>query len=148
MGAYELILTEAPRNGRFRKGNIPHNKGKRWQDYMSKSAQRRAKRGWNNLIEHRKNGACAGWNRRAVVAVTEDGVFVGRFASGAEAGRLTGIQECNILACCGRKPRRVKIRGKEYYCIRKHAGKTIDGRRLRWFYEDDDSWTELIINNL
>jgi hypothetical protein len=97
---------------------------------MSKSAQRRAKRGWKNLDKYRKAGVCAGWNRRAVVAITEDGVFAGRFESGAEAARQAGTHPRNINLCCCYK--------------RKHAGKTVDGRRLRWFYETDDKWINLL----
>jgi hypothetical protein len=113
---------------------------------MPKASQKKCKKGWANVIKFRGPGNGGGLNKRAVVCITEDGVFVGRFESGAEAGRLTGLQGRNIRACCECKPRRVKIRGKERYYIRKHAGKTVDGRRLRWFYEDNDRWLELINN--
>ncbi|MDR1348281.1 MAG: hypothetical protein LBJ63_07670 [Prevotellaceae bacterium] len=135
MGAYELTLPETPpttnpRTGQFRKGHIPFNKGKRWSDYMSKSGRRRAKKGWKNVEIYRKKGACAGWNRQAVVAITEDGVFAGRFDSAVEAARQSEAERSNICNCCKYK--------------RKYAGKTIDGRRLRWFYETDDTWIDFL----
>lgn len=43
----ELYIPPEPKaynvkTGRFMKGHVPHNKGKKWSDYMSKKAQRRA----------------------------------------------------------------------------------------------------------
>lgn len=54
MSSYELTLSpERPtRNavtGRFMKGFVPANKGKKWDDFASKKAQRRMKKGWKNL---------------------------------------------------------------------------------------------------
>jgi hypothetical protein len=134
MGAYELTFndqpTRCPRTGRFRKGHIPANKGKCWSDYMSKRSQRRSSKGWVNLKLHHAT-PCGGHNKRAVVCITDDGVFVGRFESGYEAALKSGAQQRNINLCCHYK--------------RKHAGKTVDGRRLKWFFETDDAWLENII---
>jgi hypothetical protein len=133
---YELKITERPqrnrRTGRFMKGSVPANKGKRWDDYMPKQSQKRSKRGWKNLRKYGKKGAGAGWNKRAVVAITADGTFVGRFESGAEAAHCSGAHQRNINCCCRKQ--------------RKHAGKTADGRLLQWFYETDDTWIELVLN--
>jgi hypothetical protein len=130
MSAHELIFTERPPlqnkvTGCYMEGHVPFNKGRRWSEYMSKRSQRRCARGWTNIDKFR--------NKRAVVAITEDGVFVGRFESGMSAARASGAQPRNINSCCRK--------------MRRHAGKTIDGRRLRWFYEDDDSWINEIRNN-
>jgi hypothetical protein len=155
MGAYELTLgqqplTRDPRTGRFRKGHIPANKGKRWIDYMPKRSQRRAAKGWANVDKFRKAGANAGWNKRPVVCITEDGVFVGRFESAAEAARIAGTFSTLISKCCSRNlvvSRFFDKKRDKYYhhsYIRQTAGKTKDGRRLRWFYEDDDRWIEII----
>lgn len=38
-----------PANGQFLKGTEPFNKGKKWDEYMGKRAQRRAMKGWKNL---------------------------------------------------------------------------------------------------
>jgi hypothetical protein len=136
MGNYELYIPfERPMRdtrGRFRKGHAPFNKGKRWDEYLTKFEQRCCSRGWANLEKYRKGCACAGSNRRAVVAILDDGTFVGRFESAA-AARLAGTWARNINLCCQRQ--------------RKHAGKTADGRRLQWFYESDDEWPDLINNN-
>jgi hypothetical protein len=153
MGAYELILQERPTrspNGRFLKGNAPANKGKTWDEYMPKLSQKRAKKGWKNLYKYRNNGAAAGWNKRAVVAITEDGEFAGRFESMEEAARASGARQCNIGRCCSGKAVKIivfcKKNGKRYSAttVRRFAGKTADGRRLRWFYEDDDRWIEFL----
>jgi hypothetical protein len=138
MSAHELIFTERPTlqnkvTGHYMKGHIPFNKSRKWSEYMSKRSQRRCARGWANIDKFRNKGACAGWNKRAVVAITEDGVFVGRFESGMSAARASGAQPRNINLCCRK--------------MRRHAGKTIDGRRLRWFYENDDRWINEIRNN-
>ena len=39
-------------NGRFLKGHVPANKGKKWSDYMGKRAMKRAAKGWKNLDKH------------------------------------------------------------------------------------------------
>ena len=64
------------KTGRFLKGHVPANKGKKWSDYMGKRAQKRAAKGWKNLDLHRnKNGRpdTAGRCRKQVVAVMDDG---------------------------------------------------------------------------
>jgi hypothetical protein len=131
MGSYELTFPQLPllRNGitgRYMKRHVPFNKGKRWSEYMTKFAQRKAAKGWANLDKFRRNGACAGWNKRPVVAITNEGVFIGKFESAAEAARCFGTYPRNINLCCQKK--------------RKHAGKINNGRRLRWFYENDNEW--------
>jgi hypothetical protein len=154
MTAYELILHERPTRspkGQFLKGNVPANKGKKWDEYMPKSSQRRAKKGWKNLVKYSAKGAAAGRNKRAVVAITEDYIFVARFESIVAAARASGAQKRNIGLCCSGKAVETTVfckkNGKRYnaVCVRRFAGKTADGRRLRWFYEDDDRWVELII---
>lgn len=58
------LLIEQPRptrnkvTGRFLKGHVPHNKGKKWSEYMGKRAQKKSAKGWANLDRHRnKNGS-------------------------------------------------------------------------------------------
>ena len=69
--------TTNPTNGQYLKGHVPHNKGKRWNDYMGKRAQKKCSKGWKNLDEHRsENGKKhGGRNRKPIVAITDDGKF-------------------------------------------------------------------------
>ena len=92
--AMELYLPERPTvnriTGRFMKGHVPANKGKKWGEYMSKRSQRRSAKGWRNLDIHRnKNGRPdnAGRCRKQVVAVRDDGTFTvfGYVGSAAKA---------------------------------------------------------------
>ena len=90
-------------NGRFLKGNVPHNKGKKWADYMDMRKARRIKRiAVKNLVH---KGQCAGWNARPVVAI-DNGRLAGVFPSSEEAGRKSGITARNIRHCCDKKKSR------------------------------------------
>ena len=64
-------------NGQYLKGHEPANKGKEWDEWMSKKGQRRAAKGWKNLEDHRiANGQkYGGRNRKTVIALTDDGKF-------------------------------------------------------------------------
>ena len=115
-----IKLNRNPKTGKFLRGSVPHNKGKKMTDYMDESKAAKVKRiGLKNL---RSDYNVGGWNSREVVAIRN-----GRFAvfkSSEEAGRKLGIIARNIRQCCDKK--------------RKHAG------GLRFFWEDDNSWTSLI----
>ena len=107
-------------NGRFLKGHIPHNRGKKIEEYMSNANIRKVKRiGMKNLKGRSDIG---GWNARKVVAVREDGKpFV--FTSATKAAEVTHLIRRNITRCCQGKA--------------KHCG------RFRWFYWEDDEWIRI-----
>lgn len=108
-------------NGRFLKGHTPHNKGKKWADYMDMRKAKRIKRiGVKNLV---RNYRISGWNAKPVVAIKDD-ELVGIYPSASEAGRKAGICGRNIISCCSGK--------------RKHAG------GYQWFWENDNTWCNLI----
>lgn len=115
-------ITVNPLNGRFLKGHVPHNKGKRWEDYMDMRKARRIKK---NLKEGRKKGQglVAGWNAKPIVAI-KNGRLAGVFKSSNDAERKTKICARNIRSVCSGK--------------RKRAG------GYEWYYEDDNKWCELI----
>ena len=93
-------------NGQFLKGSTPHNKGKRWSEWMDMRKAKRVKRiGMRNLHGRSDIG---GWNAQPVFAIDKDGNTVGWFASSYDAERKTGICARNIRAV---------LEGK-----RKHAG--------------------------
>lgn len=124
--SYELYIprtiTVNPINGQFLKGHVPHNKGKRWEDYMDMRKARRIKK--NLEIGQRKgNPSLGGWNARAIVAI-KDGRLCGVFSSSNDAERKTKICARNIRSVCSGK--------------RKRAG------GYEWYYENDNRWIELI----
>lgn len=114
-------LTRNAVNGRFMKGHVPFNKGKKWSDYMDMRKAKRVKRiGMKNL---KRGYVIAGWNAKPVVAIL-DGKIAGIYPSSNEAGRKTEVCSRNIRRCCDGK------------CH--HAG------GFRWFWEDDNTWFDLI----
>jgi hypothetical protein len=110
-----------PKNGRFLKGNVPHNKGKKWTDYMDMRKARKVKRiGMMNL---RGRSDIGGWNKRQVIGIKNGQFFV--FESATKAAKILEIERRNISHCC---------KGK-----RKHCG------GFRWFFEKDyHLWKNLI----
>lgn len=108
--------------GRFLKGHTPHNKGKKWSDYLDKRKWKKIKRiGLKNLKPSANTSA--GWNARRVVAV-KDEKLICVYPSMREAEHRTGIHQKKIKRCCiGKK-------------------KDIDG--YQWFFEDDHRWCDLI----
>lgn len=112
-----------PINGRFLKGHVPHNKGKKWSEWMDGRKQKKVRRILKKNIHGRHN--IGGWNKRAVIMLDNEGNHA-YFESSAAAGRATGITARNIRYVCDKK--------------RKHAG------GYRWFWFDDNDWTEYINN--
>ena len=109
-------------NGRFLKGHIPHNKGKKWSEWMDGRKTKKVLRiGMQNLKGRSDIG---GWNARKVVAILESDGRWWVFSSAAKAGRITGLQSRNIIRCCQGK------------C--KHCG------RYRWFYWNEDGWVKIV----
>ena len=113
-------------NGRFLPGHVPHNKGKKWEEYMDMRKAKRVKQiGMKNLVP---NMLLGGWNARAVVAIDDDNRLAGIYPSSEEASRKSGIIARNIRLCCDKK--------------RKHAG------GYRWFWEDDNEWCDVVNGNV
>ena len=95
-----------PINGQFLKGHVPHNKGKKWSDYMDMRKAKRILRIAKKNLKPRMD--IGGWNKRAVIALDENGKLLGWFSSSKEAECKTGICSRNINSVCNGK--------------RKHAG--------------------------
>src|SRR5574344_2611 len=84
MENYELYIsnTPLPRNpitGRFNKGSKPHNKGKKWSEYMSKRGQKKALK--NLKVGRETKHINGGGHNRKTVVVFENDVQVKSFAS-------------------------------------------------------------------
>ena len=95
-----------PTNGQFLKGHVPHNKGKKWADYMDMRKAKRIIRIAKQNLKH--NMSIGGWNKKAIIAVDDEGNVVGWFSSANDAEKKTGICSRNINSVCNGK--------------RKHAG--------------------------
>ena len=127
--------------GRFMKGHVPANKGKKWSDYMGKRAQKRSAKGWKNLDLHRnKNGRpdTARRCRKQVVAVMDDGTWRVFSYRGAAACWIGGNSE-NLGRCCRCNAARKVLRN----------GKVNDDHRykgVRWYFEKDSAlWMRKIM---
>lgn len=108
-----------PLNGRFNKGHIPHNTGKKWKDYMDKKTIRKLKK---QLRENAKYLVPPDTSRK-VVGI-KDGKLYGIFKSATLAANHLGVNLSNIVHCC--------------------AGRQKTCRGYQWFYEEDDKWLNLI----
>ena len=74
-----------PTTGRFNKGLTPHNKGKKASEYMTPEGLAKSLRiGRKNLKPNKNLG---GHNKKAVIAITDEGRVVGWFESAEDAGR-------------------------------------------------------------
>lgn len=129
-----------PRNGRFMKGHEPHNKGKKWEEYLPKKSQRRMKKGWKNLDKYRNcNGRpdTAGRSRKMVVAVRNNGKYHIFDFVGAAAEWLGGRRE-NIGRCC---------RNNQERHVNQKTGKVNTDHQykgIRWYFASDPVWQEKI----
>jgi len=132
-------------NGRFTKGHVPANKGKKWSDYMGKRAQKRAAKGWKNLDLHRnKNGRpdTAGRCRKKVVAVLDDGSWL-VFSYLTPAAEWIGGSRENVGRCCRQnnsKRELCKPNGKP-------SGRVNTDHRylgVRFYFESDNTWLKKI----
>lgn len=136
--------------GRFLKGHIPHNKGKRWSDYMGKRKQKRCAKGWKNLDLHRnKNGRpdTAGRCRKPVVAVMDNGSWVVFDYLGAAAEWLGGGNRENIGRCCRSNESKKVCKHDWRQGQPKGASRVNTDHRymgIRWYFESDNIWTTKI----
>lgn len=91
--------------GTFRRGHVPQNKGKQWDEWMAPEAQERVRA---QLRKTRKNGnpnwvkGCAAHNAVEVV-VFKDGKKVGIYKSATFAARELGLTDRNVRSCLAGK---------------------------------------------
>lgn len=134
--------------GRFMKGHVPANKGKRWSEYMPKRSQRRSARGWKNLDKHRptKRPDTAGRSRKLVVAVMDDGTWLIFPYLGPAAEWVGGNRE-NVGRCCRANLSR-RVLSRDWRPGHKKGAPRIntDHRYLgvRFYFEEDKTWLRKI----
>lgn len=139
--SYELYIPPIRRgnnvtNGRFIKGHVPANKGRKWGEYMSKRAQRRASKGWANLDKFRpkKRPDNCSRCRVQIVAVKDDGTWCVLPYIGAAGEWIGGCRE-NVRRCCqSNRERHVNKKTGKVNTDHKYLG-------VRFYYESDNIWT-------
>ena len=107
-------------NGRFLKGHIPHNKGKKWFEWLDERKQSRIRRIGLKNLKGKVRMDLGGWNAKKIVALRESDGKWWVFASATQAAQTTGLNRRNITRCCQGK------------C--KHCGE------FRWFYWESNEW--------
>lgn len=109
-------------NGKFLKGMTPHNKGKKWSDYIDMRKARKMKKGL--LLGRVGNPKINDYCKIPVVGI-KDGEFIGIFESSEDAARKLKICGRNIRSCYDGK--------------RNHCG------GIQWFKESDYAqWSILL----
>lgn len=84
-------------NGQFVKGHTPHNKGKKWSEYMDGRKARKIKR---ILLSYRQvNHNIGGWNKKQIVGISIDGKAC-VFESSKDVERKLGLTARNVRHCC------------------------------------------------
>ena len=133
--------------GRFLKGHVPANKGKKWSDYMGKRAMKRAAKGWANVLSHRPKSRpdTAGRCRKQVIAVMDDGRWF-HFAYIGDAAKWVGGSRENVGRCCRCNQSRKRLKkpwghpSDKVNTDHKYMG-------IRFYFESDNVWTTKINND-
>lgn len=130
--------------GCFLPGHVPHNKGRKLGDYMTKRAQRRSAKGWKNVVLHRSKTRPdnAGRSPKQIIAVEDDGTWHVFSYIGAAAVWLGGRRE-NIRRCCAENLSRKQLKTSHG----KVTGRVNTDHKYmgcRFYYESDNIWTKKI----
>ena len=139
------------KTGRFMKGHVPANKGKKWDEYMSRRSQRNCRKGWKNLDLYRStNNPNAGRKKRKVVAVLDNGSFR-VFPYLKPAAEWIGGSRSNIGRCCFQNESMKMLYepwGKRFGTAKKKVPNTDHQYKgVRFYYEDSPIWLKKIKNN-
>ena len=130
--------------GRFLKGHEPHNKGKKWSEWMSKRGQRKVRKGWQNVLDHRpkKRPDTAGRCRKQVIAVMDDGSWLLFPYLGVAAQWVGGSRE-NVGRCCRCNQSR-KLLKKSWGHPSDKVNTDHKYMGIRFYFESDNVWTTKI----
>jgi len=134
--------------GRFLKGHVPANKGKKWSEYMGKRAMKRAMKGWQNVIIHRPKTRpdTARRFRKQVVAVMDDGSWLLFPYIGSAAEWVGGNCE-NVGRCC-RFNQAKKVCKHDWRPGQSKGSSRVNTDHkymgIRFYFESDNVWTTKI----
>lgn len=130
--------------GRYLKGHIPHNKGKKWGDYLTKRAMKGSAKGWKNLekYRHRERPDVFERFRKEVIAVADDGSFH-YFSCLTAAAEWVGGNRRSVGRCCSQNKKRAILKDSRGNLTGK---KNTDHKYMgyRFYYENDNLWTKKI----
>jgi hypothetical protein len=84
-----------PKPGRFYKGHTPHNKGKKWSEWLDGRKKRKILKN----LTHVGRPDIGGWNEKQVVGISIDGKAC-VFESSKDVERKLGIESRNVRGCC------------------------------------------------
>ena len=135
-------------NGQFLKGHEPHNKGKKWSEWMSKRGQRKVRKGWQNVLDHRPKSRpdTAGRCRKQVIAVMDDGRWF-HFAYLGDAAKWVGGNRENVGRCC-RCNQAKKVCKHDWRPGQPKGASRVNTDHkymgIRWYFESDNVWTTKI----
>ena len=87
-------------NGQFLKGHVPHCKGKKWDEWISKRKQAKLRKILREKCPHTGNPNLGGWNRKTIYALDEESNIIGIFSSSYDAEKKTGIKSRYIRNAC------------------------------------------------
>lgn len=130
------------------KGHEPKNKGRKWEEWMSKKGQRRSAKGWKNLDKHRPktrpdtSGRC----RKEVVAVRNNGTYHIFSFVGAAAEWVGGSRE-NVGRCCRENQSRREKKHDWAPGFNKGTSKVNTDHQykgVRFYFAADPIWQEKI----
>ena len=133
---YELRTGYQPRrqhesNGRFAKGSVPFNKGRKWSEWMREDMQAKVKAiGVKNLTHRAKKGD-AGTCHKPVIAIDPEG-RMSRHIDIKSASEHFHIGRENIGRCC-----RYNRKGLEPTGTWKRINTNHKYMGIRFYYEDD-----------
>lgn len=96
----DILIPQKPqrrRNGTFAKGHIPHNKGKKWSEWMDGRKARRVRRG----LKRTGRIDIGGWNKKPIIAMKDGKEYW--FESAASAARTLNLISRNIRSVANGK---------------------------------------------
>lgn len=107
MEAYELhIDPPKKRQGRFKKGNTPWNKGMTWEEQGVSEETRKRKIAILQANSHKNGYSHKPTHSKPVIQMDEYGNRLHWYDSSSSAARKLGLQARNIRAVCyGNRPR-------------------------------------------
>lgn len=96
----ECLLGAKPKkkpNGQFYKGQTPHNKGKKWTEWMNPAKMPKVL-ACSEIRRKTGNPDLPGWNKKPIIGIKEGKEYW--FKSAQAAADATGLIRTNISKCC------------------------------------------------
>lgn len=139
-GLLRLGDTVKIQKGCFPKGFTPWNKGKKWDDYMSKRKQKKILKATAINLQKRPKVRPDNVERlsRPIIAFDEEGRWC-QFLNTVVASERMGGNRRNIHRCAQANEARKPRARKENTINTDHSY-----LGLRWYFEDDDIWMQKI----